>query len=63
MLGVRAKAGRDLILRELQREKILACPAGTDVIRFLPPYVIGEDHVDLAMRGIVRAFEASGAED
>jgi LysW-gamma-L-lysine/LysW-L-ornithine aminotransferase len=63
MLGVRAKAGRDLILRELQREKILACPAGPDVVRFLPPYIIRKEHIDLAMRGIVRAFEASGAED
>jgi LysW-gamma-L-lysine/LysW-L-ornithine aminotransferase len=63
MLGVRAKAGRDLILKELQREKILACPAGTDVVRFLPPYIISEENIDLAMRGIVRAFQASGAED
>ncbi len=63
MLGVRAKAGRDLILRELQREKILACPAGPDVVRFLPPYIITREQIDDAIPGIVRAFEASGAED
>ena len=63
MLGVRVRAGRDLILRDLQREKILACPAGDDVVRFLPPYIIKKPEIDLAMEGIVRAFGASGTED
>jgi acetylornithine/LysW-gamma-L-lysine aminotransferase len=63
MLGVRVRAGRDLILRDLQRAKILACPAGDDVVRFLPPFIIQKADIDKAMEGIVRAFGASGTED
>ena len=63
MLGVRVKAGRDLILKALQGERILACPAGEDVVRFLPPYIIRKPEIDLAMEGIARAFEASGREN
>jgi LysW-gamma-L-lysine/LysW-L-ornithine aminotransferase len=63
MLGVRVRAGRDLILRDLQRAKILTAPAGDDVIRFLPPFIIKKEELDLAMEGIVRAFGASGTED
>jgi len=62
MLGVRVSGGRDLVLRELQREKILACPAGADVVRFLPPYILRKEDIDAAMDGIVRGFKASRSE-
>jgi len=62
MLGIRVAGGRDLVLRELQNSKILACPASADVVRFLPPYILRRDDIDAAMDGIVRAFKASRQE-
>jgi LysW-gamma-L-lysine/LysW-L-ornithine aminotransferase len=61
MIGVRVRSGRDLILKELQRQGILACPAAGDVVRFLPPFIIQGQDLDSAMGRIVGAFMASGA--
>ena len=46
MIGVAVWRDRDEILKALQRERILAIPAGTDVVRFLPPYIIEKAHID-----------------
>ncbi len=46
MLGMEVKDKRDLILKELQKRRILAIPAGSHVIRFLPPYILRKSHVD-----------------
>lgn len=46
MIGLKVGYSRDSLLKALQREKILAIPAGKDVIRFLPPYIIEKKHVD-----------------
>lgn len=46
MIGLQFAEARDGILKALQRERILAIPAGDDVVRFLPPYIIREDHIE-----------------
>jgi len=40
---------RDNILRLLQLKKILAAPAGENVIRFLPPYIITKKEIDFVV--------------
>jgi acetylornithine/LysW-gamma-L-lysine aminotransferase len=46
MLGLQVSHSRDGVLKALQRERILAIPAGADVVRFLPPYIIEEEHLE-----------------
>ena len=46
MIGLQVAQSRDGILKALQRERILAIPAGDDVVRFLPPYIIGPEHIE-----------------
>jgi acetylornithine/LysW-gamma-L-lysine aminotransferase len=52
MIGVEVRERRDDILRALQRRKVLAIPAGGSVVRFLPPYTIGEEHVGRAVEAL-----------
>ena len=49
MIGVEVRERRDETLRGLQRRRVLAIPAGGNVVRFLPPYTIGEEHVGRAV--------------
>jgi len=56
MLGLEVAGRRDEILKGLQREKLLAIPAGDEVVRFLPPYVVEKEHVDLALEKIDRVL-------
>ena len=58
MLGLEVNARRDEILKELQKEKILAIPAGDNVVRFLPPYIIEKTHMDRALEKIGGVFSA-----
>lgn len=46
ILGMELKEKRDLILKALQNRKILAIPAGENVVRFLPPYIIEKEQID-----------------
>lgn len=53
MIGVEvAKDERNDILKKLQNEKILAIPAGENVVRFLPPYIIEKQHIDLVIKSL-----------
>jgi acetylornithine/LysW-gamma-L-lysine aminotransferase len=52
MLGVEVACPRDAVLKALQAKGILAIPAGDDVVRFLPPYIISEAEID----GLAAAF-------
>jgi acetylornithine/succinyldiaminopimelate/putrescine aminotransferase len=45
MIGLALKSRRDDVLKRLQRERILAIPAGNDVVRFLPAYVIEREEL------------------
>ena len=46
MIGIEIKDGRNSILKDLQRNRIFAIPAGEHVVRFLPPYITEKKHVD-----------------
>ena len=56
MVGVAVRDQRDAILKGLQQEGILAIPAGTDVVRFLPPYIVQPEHLDLAAEALERVL-------
>ena len=63
MVGVQVGARRDEFLRGLQREGILAIPAGEDVVRFLPPYIVRPDELDAAAEAFGRvAASMAGTE-
>lgn len=46
MIGIEVEEKRDEILKGLQKEKVLAIPAGSKVVRFLPPYIVEKNHID-----------------
>ena len=46
MIGLDVKVDRNMLLKKLQEEKILAIPAGETVVRFLPPFIIEKKHID-----------------
>lgn len=49
MIGVEVDENRNQILKDLQERKLLACPAGDNVVRFLPPYILEKDQIDYAI--------------
>lgn len=60
MVGVRVGDRRDDVLKALQRDGVLAIPAGADVVRFLPPYVVGAADLDLAAGAFAKAVAGAG---
>lgn len=57
MIGLDVKDKRNEILKTLQEESILAIPAGDNVIRFLPPYIIEKKHVDTVVDKLNKVFK------
>jgi acetylornithine/LysW-gamma-L-lysine aminotransferase len=60
MIGVAAGNLRDDLLKGLQRERVLAIPAGSDIVRFLPPYIIEKPHIDRAVAALGSALRNLG---
>lgn len=58
MIGLEIKENRDIILKKLQDERILAIPAGESVVRFLPPYIIEKKHVDQTVKALEKILAA-----
>lgn len=58
MLGVEVEERRDTILKKLQEEKVLAIPAGENMVRFLPPYITERAHVDFALEKLQKVFQS-----
>ncbi len=56
MVGVELRERRDETLRELQSRRVLAAPAGENVVRFLPPYTIAPEHIDEAVAAFAAAL-------
>ncbi len=46
MLAIELSENATPVLKALQQEKIIAIPAGSNIIRFLPPYIIGKKEID-----------------
>jgi len=49
MIGIEVNDQRNEILKKLQQNKILAIPAGENVIRFLPPYIINKKQINFVV--------------
>ncbi|PIR13194.1 aspartate aminotransferase family protein, partial [Candidatus Falkowbacteria bacterium CG11_big_fil_rev_8_21_14_0_20_39_10] len=49
MIGLEMKDKRNEMLKALQIHTILAIPAGENVVRFLPPFIIQKKHIDEAI--------------
>jgi len=62
MAGVPAGDRRDAVLKALQQEGILAIPAGSDVVRFLPPYVVSAEDLDRAADAVGRLLTSSSSQ-
>jgi len=62
MLGLELTGKRDDVLKGLQRERILAIPAGENVVRFLPSYIFEKEHVDAVIAGLGPVLQAVAAE-
>lgn len=59
MIGLAVeKDKRNQILKLLQENKILAIPAGENVIRFLPPYIIGKRHIDYVIKKLKNILQS-----
>jgi LysW-gamma-L-lysine/LysW-L-ornithine aminotransferase len=62
MVGASVRVPRDRVLKLLQDAKVLAIPAGDDVIRFLPPLTVAEPELATAAEAFHKAVsEASSA--
>ena len=48
MLGLKCKVPNIKLLEALRAEKMLTVQAGDNVVRLLPPLIIGEEEIDLA---------------
>ena len=63
MVGVQVGARRDEVLKGLQREGILAIPAGDDVVRFLPPYIVRPEQLGAAAEAFGRVAASKAGAD
>lgn len=59
MIGLEVTDKRDEILKALQRERVLAIPAGDAVVRFLPSYIFEKEHVDAVIAKLGPALAAA----
>jgi len=59
MVAVELKRNATPILQAMQNEGVLAIPAGSTVVRFLPPLIIGEEEVMKAVEVLHRALETA----
>jgi len=57
MLGFETTGQRDRILKNLQQENVLAIPAGENMVRFLPAFILERDHVDFAVEKLEKVLK------
>jgi acetylornithine/LysW-gamma-L-lysine aminotransferase len=62
MIGVEVAGNRDDILKGLQRERVLAIPAGESVVRFLPAYIFEKEHADAVVAALGTVLAALAKE-
>lgn len=58
MLGVELKVRATPVLKALQERGVLALPAGTTVVRLLPPLILTRDDIDLAVARFAEALDS-----
>ena len=50
MIGLELTENATFVLRQLQNEGIIAIPAGSNIVRFLPPFIITKKEIDILIR-------------
>jgi len=58
MIGLEIRDRRNEILKQLQTNKILAIPAGENVVRFLPSYIIESEHLDFVIDNLKKILRS-----
>ena len=56
MIGLVLKEKRNQLLKLLQDHRVLVIPAGENVVRLLPPFVVTEAEIDLAIEAFQQAL-------
>jgi acetylornithine/LysW-gamma-L-lysine aminotransferase len=59
MLAVELKRNASPVLQRMQQDGVLAIPAGSTSVRFLPPLIVEEEHVKEAAACLERALTAT----
>lgn len=57
MLAIELKENATTVLKALQQEYIIAIPAGANVVRFLPPYIITKKEIDRVVTTLNNIFK------
>lgn len=52
MLAIELKENATWLLKALQEHYIIAIPAGSNIVRFLPPYLIGKKEIDTVINSL-----------
>lgn len=58
MLGLRCKVPNTAVQKALREEKLLCAPAGENVVRLLPPLIVGDEEINDALERIRAALAA-----
>lgn len=58
MVAVELKRKVTPVLQHMQHDGVLAIPAGGTTVRFLPPLIVEESHVQTAVEALERALQA-----
>ena len=57
MIGLKCKAPNQALIDALFEERLLTVPAGDNVVRFLPPLIVEQEHIDMACERLGAACE------
>ena len=57
MIGIVAHEKRNALLKALQDQRVLAIPAGEQVVRLLPSYLLQQEDIDFALRAFTNAIQ------
>lgn len=56
MLGIELNENATSVLKALQEAQIIAIPAGSNIVRFLPPYLISKKEIDHVVKVLKKIF-------
>ncbi|MBI2074212.1 MAG: aspartate aminotransferase family protein [Candidatus Levybacteria bacterium] len=58
IIGVEVKDKRNALLKFLQDEHVLVIPAGENVVRFLPPFIITKENIDFTVEKFKKCVDS-----
>lgn len=56
MIGMELKDNATSVLKALQQEKIIAIPAGSNIVRFLPPFIVTKNELNRTISVLKKIF-------